>query len=136
MHPANTNRRRQPEAEIQRAVFAHFKLRGAPGVFAFHPGNGGYRKPIEAAIMKSLGVRAGVPDIVAVHDGRCYALELKAERGRLTDVQRECHERLRDAGARVAVATGIDEAVAQLIAWKLLRPDASNQTANLQELSD
>jgi hypothetical protein len=36
-------RRAQPEAAIQRAVFVHLRTRGAPGVFAFHPPNGGYR---------------------------------------------------------------------------------------------
>ena len=40
-----------------------------------------------------------------------YALELKAGRGRLTDVQRVVQERLRAAGAQVAVAHGIDEAL-------------------------
>jgi hypothetical protein len=38
--------------------------------------------PIEAAILKGLGVRAGVPDIIAVHEGRCYAIEIKSEDGR------------------------------------------------------
>src|SRR5262245_23567538 len=50
--------RQRPEAAIQRAVFQHLRMRSAPGVFAFHPANGGYRKPIEAAIMKGLGVVA------------------------------------------------------------------------------
>jgi hypothetical protein len=124
-------RRARPEQQIQKAVFDHLKWRVAPGVFAFHPANGGFRKPIEAAILKSIGVRAGVPDIIAIRDGRCFALELKAAGGRLTPAQRECHEHLVAAGAEVATATGIDEAIRQLTSWGLLRPDASNQTANL-----
>ena len=44
-------RRRSPEAAIQRCVFQHLRARGAPGVFAFHPANGGYRTPIEAAVL-------------------------------------------------------------------------------------
>ena len=52
---------------------------------------------------------------------RVDALELKAGRGRLTDVQRVVHERLREAGANVAIAHGIDQALAQLTEWKLLR---------------
>jgi hypothetical protein len=82
-----SHRRRSPEATIQRAVFAHLRARGAPGLFAFHPANGGYRKPAEAAIMKGLGVVPGVPDIIAIHQGRCYAMELKAEGGRPTETQ-------------------------------------------------
>ena len=80
-------RRAQPEAAIQRAVFAHIRARGAPRVFAFHPANGGYRRPVEAKILQSLGVTSGVPDVIAVKDGRCFALELKPEGGKLTEAQ-------------------------------------------------
>jgi hypothetical protein len=52
------------EDAIQRAVFEHLALRGAAGVFAFHPANGGYRRPVEAARPKGLGVRPGVPPTV------------------------------------------------------------------------
>ena len=50
-----SRRRQRPEAAIQRAIFQHLRTRAAPGVFAFHCPNGGYRKPVEAAIMKGLG---------------------------------------------------------------------------------
>jgi hypothetical protein len=113
--------RRRPEAAIQRAVFQHLRARAAPGVFAFHPANGGYRKPVEAAIMKGLGVVAGVPDVFAVHNGRCFALELKAEGGRVTDKQLATIAALREAGAFVGIAEGINRALACLEAWGLLR---------------
>ena len=118
-------RRQQPEAQIQRAVIAHLRQRGAAGVFAFHVPNGGYRKPVEAAIFKSLGVVSGTPDIFVVASGRTYALELKADGGRLTESQRACHETLRAAGADVGVAVGIDEALSWLEARNLLRGRAS-----------
>ena len=79
---------RRPEQQIQRAVFAHFCARSAPGVFAFHPANGGYRRPIEAKILKGSASLAVCRTSSAFKDGRCYALELKAEGGKLTDVQR------------------------------------------------
>jgi VRR-NUC domain len=112
--------RRRPEAAIQRAVFQHLRVRGAPGVFAFHPANGGYRKPVEAAILKGLGVVAGVPDVIAIHNGRCFALELKAEGGRVTDKQLATIAALREAGAFVGIAEGINRALACLEAWGLL----------------
>jgi len=117
--------RRHPEAAIQRAVFQHLRARGAPGVFAFHPANGGYRKPVEAAILKGLGVKPGVPDVFAVHNGRCFALELKAEGGRATDKQLACIAALREAGAFTCIAEGVDRALAILEAWGLLRGRAS-----------
>jgi hypothetical protein len=117
--------RRQPlEQAIQRAVFQHLRTRGAPGVFAFHPANGGYRKPVEAAIMKGLGVVAGVPDVFIVHNGRCFALELKAEGGRASDKQLATIAALREAGAFTCVAEGLDRALAVLTAWGLLKGKA------------
>jgi hypothetical protein len=118
-------RRAQPEAQIQRVVFQHLRARGAPGLFAFHPANGGYRKPIEAAIMKGLGVVAGVPDIIAIHNGKVFAIELKAEGGRATDKQLECIAALREAGAFTCIAEGLDRALACLEAWGLLRGRSS-----------
>jgi hypothetical protein len=112
--------RRRPEDAIQRAVFQHLRARAAPGVFAFHPANGGYRKPVEAAIMKGLGVVAGVPDVIVVHNGRCFALELKAEGGRATDKQLACIAALREAGAFTCIAPGLDRALACLEGWGLL----------------
>ena len=117
--------RRRPEDVIQRAVFQHLRARGAPGVFAFHPANGGYRKPVEAAIMKGLGVVAGVPDVIAIHEGRCFALELKAEGGRATPQQLAAAAAMEAAGAFTAIAEGLDRALAILEAWGLLRGRAS-----------
>jgi hypothetical protein len=114
-------RRQQPEAQIQRAVFQHFRARGAPGVFAFHTANGGFRRPIEAAILEGLGVRAGVPDLIACRGGRFYALELKTNNGKLSDAQEQVLAALREAGSEVAVAYGLDAALAQLERWQLLR---------------
>jgi hypothetical protein len=114
-------RRQRPEAQIQRAVFEHLRIRAAPGVFAFHVPNGGYRKPAEAAIMKGLGVVAGVPDVIAIHEGRVYGLELKAEGGRPTDKQLATAAAMEAAGAFTAIAEGLDRALACLEAWGLLR---------------
>src|SRR5437763_9161876 len=102
------HRRARPEAAIQRCVFQHLRARGAPGVFAFHPANGGYRKPIEAAILKGMGLVAGVPDVIAIHQGRTYALELKAAGGKATPKQVEAIAAMQAAGAIAAIATGLD----------------------------
>lgn len=113
------------EDQIQRAVFDHLKSRAAPNVFAFHVPNGGKRRPIEASILKGLGVRAGVPDIIAVHKGNCYALELKAENGRPTESQLEAIAKLSDAGAYTAITYGLDAALRTLETWGLLRGRAA-----------
>jgi hemin uptake protein HemP len=114
-------RRARPEQQLQKAVLDHLRWRAAPGTFAFHPANGGARSPIEARILKSQGVVAGVPDVIILHDGKTYGLELKATGGHLSPAQRDCHERMRAAGAEVATAVGIDAALAQLAEWRLFK---------------
>lgn len=118
-------RRASPEAQIQRAVFQHLDQRAAPGVFAFHVPNGGYRKPIEAAIMKGMGVKAGVPDVICIKDGQVFALELKAEDGRPTEAQLRAVENIRNAGGFAAICYGLDRAIACLEAWQILRGKAA-----------
>jgi hypothetical protein len=118
-------RRASPEAAIQRCVFQHLRARGTPGVFAFHPANGGFRKPVEAAILKGLGVVAGVPDVVAIYQGRCYAMEIKAPGGRATPKQLEAIAAMEAAGAYCCIAEGLDRAIACLESWGLLRGHTS-----------
>jgi hypothetical protein len=114
-------RRARPEQQLQKAVRDHLRWRAAPGTFAFHCPNGGARSPIEARIFKSQGVVAGVPDVIILHDGKTYGLELKAAGGRLSPAQRGCHAQRRAAGAEVATAVGIDAALAQLAEWRLFK---------------
>jgi hypothetical protein len=111
-------------------VLDHLRWRGVINTFVFHPANGGTRTAVEGAIFKSMGVIPGVPDLILIHAGSVFGLELKSKNGRVTETQMACHRRLRNAGARVAVAVGIDQAVQQLNAWGLLRPDVSNQSEN------
>jgi hypothetical protein len=117
-------RRARPEQQIQKAVFAHLKWRGVPGAFAWHPFSGGYRRPVEAAIYTTLGAVSGLPDVLIVRGGQLFGLELKSKNGRVTAAQAECHRCLRASGARIAVATGIDQAVKQFEAWAPLRPSS------------
>jgi VRR-NUC domain len=102
------------ERQIQRTILQLVALRAPAGTFTFHVGNGGYRKPVEAAIFKADGVVSGVPDLCIISSGRAFFLELKRPGGKLSDNQKACHERLRQAGAVVMTAAGVDEAVEAL----------------------
>jgi hypothetical protein len=75
--------------------------------------------------MKGLGVRPGVPDVIAIKDGRVYCLELKVPGGRLSEVQQRVLIELRAAGAMATHAHGLDQALAVLEAWRLLQGCAS-----------
>jgi hypothetical protein len=84
------------------------------GDFLFAVPNGGRRDKITASILKSEGVRAGVPDLVLAlpvgkHPG--LFIELKPPKaGRVSDSQRKWIERLREVGYRVEVCHGWDAA--------------------------
>jgi hypothetical protein len=86
-----------------------------------HPANGGARRPAEASIFQGLGVRAGASDLLLWHQGRSYALELKATRGRVSAAQRQFLDDMRGAGVLIGVAFGLDQALTVLEGWRLLR---------------
>jgi hypothetical protein len=63
-----------------------------------------------------------VLDVIAIKDGRAYALELKPW---LTAAQNAAHASLRAAGVEVTVSYGLDDALKRLEAWGLLRGQAA-----------
>lgn len=75
----------------------------------------------EAVEFKRQGVQAGVSDLILLHDGKAFALELKADKGRLSEAQREFMDAFNNAGGFATSATGIDQAVKVLQAWSLIR---------------
>jgi hypothetical protein len=102
------------ERQVHLGVARYLNLRRAVW---FHTPNGGSRNVIEAARFKSLGVRPGIPDIVILAPCLC-ALELKRERrSSTTDAQKAWLQAFADAGFKVAVARGIDDALAKLKEW-------------------
>lgn len=111
----------RPEDQIQRTVVQHLRQRGVPGLVWLHVPNGGKRKPVEAAIFKGLGVRAGASDLLLWHGGKSFALELKAPGGRATENQLQFLSDIDKAGAFTCLAEGADAALRTLESWGLLR---------------
>ncbi len=105
---------RHEESAIQRALCDHLSWRGVPGLVWFAVPNGGWRNAREAGRMKAEGVKAGAPDLLFWHGGRSFALELKAENGRLTDTQQNMLISLRAAGVTASHVHGLDQALAWL----------------------
>ena len=120
-----TCRRASAEQLIHRAVCQHLRQRGASGLVWFHVPNGGQRGPVEAAIFTGLGVRPGVADLILLHRGRAFALELKTDRGRATAAQKQFLSDFRAAGGQASITNGLDQALRTLEAWDLLRGRAS-----------
>ena len=71
--------------------------------------------------MKEQGMKAGVPDLflpapVPPHAGLWIEMKIR-QGGRVSDAQRNWHAYLREAGYRVAVCRGWDEARLALVAY-------------------
>ena len=75
-----------------------------------------------------------MPDVIAVKDGRTYALELKAEGGRLTEAQEHVLIKLRAAGAMATHAHGLDQALRILEGWGIFAERVMSATPVLRVL--
>ena len=87
----------QPEARIVAQIMS--VLGSLPRCWAFKVHGGMYQS-------------AGVPDIVGVHDGRFFAIEVKTATGKATKLQELVLRRIIKAGGRAGVARGVEEALA------------------------
>ena len=72
-------------------------------------------------IRTSRGVIAGIPDMIILHQGCAYFLELKAEDGMLSPAQCNVGAAILVAGARYGVARSAEEAIEHLDAWSIPR---------------
>ena len=107
-------RRNQPEAALQRSVIQNLRWGARGDTWWTHIPTGGRRSPIEAAIFKSLGVRAGSPDLLIIRAGQPLCMGLKVPGRKLSPAQVECHAALQRAGAQIATVDNIDAALAFL----------------------
>ena len=112
------------ENQIHEAVVGHLRMRCRRGVHWHHPATGELRDAATAAKLQRMGVRAGLPDLLLLIEGRLHGLELKRELGgRVSPAQRAMHDELRAAGAIVETAKGLNEALGVLTTWGALLPD-------------
>lgn len=116
-------KRAQPEFALQCRVVDY--LASLPGVGFFHHSPNGSKlhgsqqqRQITGARLKRSGTQAGFPDLlVYASEGRVGHLELKSEKGRLSDNQKAVRECLEALGHHYAVVTHTDEVKAALSEW-------------------
>lgn len=97
------------ESNIQRNCIRWFRAQyPEPRYLIFAVPNGGHRNRITAAIMKSEGVRAGVPDLCVIGQNKILFVEMKSEKGRLSDSQKEVAEIMMTNSIPVTVCNGFD----------------------------
>ena len=91
------------------------RWKGYPYNLIFHIENEGKRSPKEGFLAKRAGKKAGIPDLYLPHASGGYHglfIEMKAQKGRLTDVQKERIEELKAQGYAVGVCYGACQAIA------------------------
>ncbi|HEY8948473.1 MAG TPA: VRR-NUC domain-containing protein [Rhizomicrobium sp.] len=106
--------RRKEEQDLQIAVAGMLDLIRLPEWIFFHVPNGGVRSKAEAAILKAMGVKAGVHDIVIIWRGRCIVIELKAPDGKLSKAQKDWAVEALLAGVVIFEARSMKEVLAIL----------------------
>ena len=111
---------RHLESKLQQTCVKWFRLQ-YPMCLLFAIPNGGKRSVLEAKIMKGEGVVSGIPDLFLAEpilhetwDGDELLLpglfiEMKTEKGRLTESQKAIHAKLEQLGYRVAICRSLEE---------------------------
>lgn len=100
------------EAQIQRSCVQWFQAALHPNVAWCAIPNGGYRRRVEAAIMKGLGTVPGAPDLVLWYPpGKSLCLEIKTDKGRVSESQYWFHGKLQWCGVPVAICRSLDDVI-------------------------
>lgn len=121
--------RQRPEARLQKALVQILRLQCNPGVLWFSIPNERRTSPRIGAELKAMGLRPGAADLCFVIEGRARFLELKAEKGRLTDEQKGFCADAYSAGGEYLVAFRLEEAIQILSDWGVFSPAKSAKVA-------
>lgn len=114
--------RRAEEAALHRSVVAQLRGWLPDDAWSWHTPNGGLRHDKVGARMVGLGVRAGIPDLFVLWRGRLIGIELKAERGAVSAVQKQAFHKLGHCGCEVFVCGALAEVYALLAEWGMPLP--------------
>ena len=110
----------RPEEQIQKAIvrFLGHALPLDAFVFAV-PNQRGTRKKFEMGILKSLGVRAGVPDLIILYRQKFIGLEVKAPGNSLSPEQKVARDAIVRAGGIYELVRSVEEVERFLRKWEL-----------------
>ena len=101
----------RPEQALQRTVVEYLRWALPDDCYwtAINPAPA--KGVVMGRIAKSLGAKAGVPDLLLLYGGRVHFVELKAKLPRLSDVQKLTRDAIRSAGGFHFICTSLDELV-------------------------
>lgn len=111
------------EQAIHKAILGYLRTTLPHGWVIQHTPNKP-RSMVAGAIEKSMGAIKGWPDLAVYGPGSVHFIEVKAEKGRLSDAQWLVHDGLRDLGFPVTVVRSVDDVRAKVKEWGLPSKDA------------
>ena len=98
---------KQTEAQFQKVVVRYIRLQYKE-LLVFAVRNEGKRSVKEQSIIKSMGLTSGVSDLVVLgNNGKVLFLELKSEKGKLTQNQKNFKREVEIRGFRYEVVKNI-----------------------------
>jgi len=112
------------ESDIQIMIVEYLRL--LPNIVffsvpneAFAPKKGKLTGPQLArmARFKRMGLRAGVSDLVICKDGKVFFMEVKTQKGKMAENQKEFRQSAIFAKCDYAIVRSFDDAVNQLKTW-------------------
>lgn len=118
--------RSEDTEQINVIQWAQYQIQRYPELkLLHHCPNGGSRNKAEAAKLKQMGVKAGMPDLClpvpkGIYNG--LYIEMKYNRGRLEDSQKEMLKELAAVGHYCVVCYGMEEAIKILKEYCELKP--------------
>ena len=113
-------KKRNAEAELHRAVATYLTLAlPETAVWTTFPAGGGGKA--RGGKLKAMGLRAGWPDIQIIYQGRFVGIELKAEKGYISEAQCLTHAAINMSGGDCYVCRSLDDVIVTLEAACILK---------------
>jgi len=109
------------ERQIHLGIVHALHMLAAPNVVWWHTANERKTSKKEGALLKRLGVKAGVPDFIILAPDRVRFLEVKRPGKYLSPAQRDMEAALERIGLDVTVVRSIDGAISHLEEWGVIR---------------
>lgn len=111
-------KRKSPERDFQIKLVRDLRKILPPDVFLTHfPSGGG--GAMRGKFLKVMGLVPGVGDLLLIHKGLAYFLELKSATGTISDIQLHTALALDEAGAPTRVVRSLDDAMDALAEWNI-----------------
>lgn len=99
------------ESQIQQQIIIfennNYSIKKESVIFAVP--NGGTRNVLEAKLLKATGVMSGVSDLILLTKNKTYFIELKAEKGIQSEIQKIFQSKVENLGFKYLIFKSLEE---------------------------